>query len=85
MPLRKTSGHRDRRGDGDRRSLASHRGFARLAISRAGVTQLAECQLPKLNVAGSNPVSRSTFPVIRRGPDIVGRWFAGIAGSSCSR
>src|SRR6185369_4910543 len=28
--------------------------------SRAGVTQLAECQLPKLNVAGSNPVSRST-------------------------
>jgi hypothetical protein len=27
--------------------------------SRAGVTQLAECQLPKLNVAGSNPVSRS--------------------------
>jgi hypothetical protein len=27
---------------------------------RAGVTQLAECQLPKLNVAGSIPVSRST-------------------------
>ena len=27
----------------------------------AGVAQLVECQLPKLNVAGSNPVSRSTF------------------------
>ena len=26
----------------------------------AGVTQLAECLLPKQNVAGSNPVSRST-------------------------
>ena len=27
----------------------------------AGVAQLVECQLPKLNVAGSNPVSRSIF------------------------
>ena len=27
--------------------------------SRAGVTQLAECLLPKQDVAGSNPVSRS--------------------------
>ena len=35
---------------------------ARIAASRAGVTQLAECQLPKLNVAGSNPVSRSNSP-----------------------
>jgi hypothetical protein len=26
---------------------------------RAGVAQLVEFQLPKLNVAGSNPVSRS--------------------------
>ena len=25
----------------------------------AGVTQLVECQLPKLNVAGSSPVARS--------------------------
>ena len=33
--------------------------FGTMAPSRAGVTQLAECQLPKLNVAGSNPVSRS--------------------------
>ena len=31
--------------------------------SRAGVTQLAECLLPKQNVAGSNPVSRSTSPL----------------------
>ena len=30
-----------------------------MAPSRAGVTQLAECLLPKQNVAGSNPVSRS--------------------------
>ena len=35
---------------------------ANMAVSRAGVTQLAECLLPKQNVAGSNPVSRSTFP-----------------------
>lgn len=27
----------------------------------AGLTQLVECQLPKLDVAGSNPVSRSIF------------------------
>ncbi len=29
----------------------------------AGLTQLVECQLPKLDVAGSNPVSRSRFLV----------------------
>ena len=30
---------------------------------QAGLTQLVECQLPKLDVAGSNPVSRSIlFP-----------------------
>ena len=29
----------------------------------AGVTQLAECLLPKQNVAGSNPVSRSKRPL----------------------
>ena len=34
------------------------------ACSRAGVTQLAECHLPKVDVAGSNPVSRST-PLFR--------------------
>jgi hypothetical protein len=28
-------------------------------VSGAGITQLAECQLPKLNVAGSIPVTRS--------------------------
>ena len=32
---------------------------SRLPFSRAGVTQLAECLLPKQDVAGSNPVSRS--------------------------
>ncbi len=29
------------------------------SLTEAGVTQLVECQLPKLNVAGSNPVARS--------------------------
>ena len=29
----------------------------------AGVAQLVEYELPKLGVAGSNPVARSTFPV----------------------
>jgi hypothetical protein len=29
---------------------------------RAGVTQLVECDLAKVDVAGSNPVSRSNFP-----------------------
>jgi hypothetical protein len=28
-------------------------------MTGAGITQLAECQLPKLNVAGSTPVARS--------------------------
>ncbi len=30
----------------------------------AGITQLAECQLPKLNVAGSTPVTRSILLII---------------------
>ena len=32
------------------------------SLRRAGLTQLVECQLPKLDVAGSNPVLRSMFP-----------------------
>ena len=28
-------------------------------VARAGITQLVECKLPKLDVAGSNPVARS--------------------------
>src|SRR5215510_1335672 len=39
--------------------------FGRLEARIAGnaaVIQLAECQLPKLDVAGSNPVGRSTSP-----------------------
>jgi hypothetical protein len=34
---------------------------------RAGVTQSVECLLPKQNVAGSSPVSRSTFPLTLTG------------------
>ena len=31
-------------------------------LGRAELTQLVECQLPKLDVAGSTPVLRSIFP-----------------------
>jgi hypothetical protein len=33
-----------------------------LAFRSAGVTQLVECNLAKVDVAGSNPVSRSKVP-----------------------
>lgn len=33
-------------------------------LTNAGVTQLVECVLPKHNVAGSSPVSRSIFAFI---------------------
>ena len=41
--------------------LAFDRGARALVdrVSFAGITQLVECKLPKLDVAGSNPVSRS--------------------------
>ena len=32
-----------------------------MVCPRAGVTQLVECDLAKVDVAGSNPVSRSIF------------------------
>ena len=32
----------------------------------AGITQLAECQLPKLKVAGSNPVARSILTALTK-------------------
>ena len=36
-------------------------------LPSAGVTQLVECDLAKVDVAGSNPVSRSKFcPVLNR-------------------
>ena len=34
----------------------------------AGIAQLVEYKLPKLGVAGSNPVARSTFGVTQRVP-----------------
>src|SRR3990170_3836415 len=43
-----------------RPALDRRRTDGSIEASRAGVTQLAECLLPKQNVAGSNPVSRST-------------------------
>jgi hypothetical protein len=38
--------------------LTNKRSYSIRGIS-AGIAQLVECQLPKLNVAGSNPVARS--------------------------
>ena len=35
--------------------------FEVLPSANAGVTQLVECDLAKVDVAGSNPVSRSNF------------------------
>ena len=40
----------------------------------AGVTQLAECQLPKLNVAGSNPVARSSSILCNKISDPLAAW-----------
>jgi hypothetical protein len=37
-----------------------------VGLFQAGVTQLVECNLAKVDVAGSNPVSRST--PLRRTP-----------------
>jgi hypothetical protein len=38
-------------------------------FTRAGVTQLVECDLAKVDVAGSNPVSRSKLPIASRLPN----------------
>ena len=37
-------------------------GIMTLGFDQAGVAQLVEYELPKLGVAGSNPVARSTMP-----------------------
>jgi hypothetical protein len=37
---------------------------------RAGVAQLVEYELPKLGVAGSNPVARSIRPTKARAPRV---------------
>jgi hypothetical protein len=34
--------------------------------TNCGSNSVVECQLPKLNVAGSNPVSRSTLNALKR-------------------
>ena len=39
--------------------------FEVLPSANAGVTQLVECDLAKVDVAGSNPVSRSNFKRVR--------------------
>ena len=36
------------------------RGAGRYSIEYAGVIQLVECQLPKLDVVGSSPIARSS-------------------------
>jgi hypothetical protein len=40
-------------------------------FTRAGVTQLVECDLAKVDVAGSNPVSRSKFRTTSRLPNEI--------------
>ncbi len=37
--------------------------FSSKIISGAGVTQLVECKLPKLDAAGSSPVARSNYTI----------------------
>jgi hypothetical protein len=44
----------------------------------AGVTQLVECNLAKVDVAGSNPVSRSKSKIVRPGESVSMR-FANLA------
>ncbi len=53
--------------------------------NRAGVTQLAECLLPKQNVAGSNPVSRSISSLLDRGSRASGSWRTTAAAPRRSR
>ena len=47
-------------GSGPAARVASRRPFRYILRLRAGIAQLVERQLPKLDVAGSNPVARST-------------------------
>ena len=46
-------------------------------MGHAGLTQLVECQLPKLDVAGSNPVSRSIFRFTRQRLPALARFLFG--------
>ena len=39
--------------------MGKRRGWLANPFLHAGLTQLVECNLPKVKVAGSNPVSRS--------------------------
>ena len=48
-------------GEGRQKSLTGSRVGGKLPPIRAGLAQLVERQLPKLDVAGSSPVSRSIF------------------------
>ena len=52
------SGHLGRYQNGFDRALRGARQWV-LSPPQAGVTQLVECDLAKVDVAGSNPVSRS--------------------------
>ena len=53
-------------------------------VGRAELTQLVECQLPKLDVAGSNPVLRSSFllNLFRPTSSMVPAFFAGALARS---
>ena len=67
------------------RTIVWNAGTPSFRVPIAGIAQLVERQPSKLNVAGSNPVSRSTLPVFRprpvtaRLPPPAGRFKAHIA------
>jgi hypothetical protein len=54
-------------------------------LSDAGVTQLVECNLAKVDVAGSNPVSRSILTVEQiRAKARIAKWRLPCSLSCCS-
>jgi hypothetical protein len=48
-------------------------------LTQAGIAQLVEHKLPKLGVAGSNPVARSSDSSVK-GPIPFLRWFSPLIG-----
>ena len=48
---------------GSKENMLTLMKYFRYIFGRAGIAQLAEYKLPKLGVAGSNPVARSIIPL----------------------
>jgi hypothetical protein len=49
-------------------SFTAHRVLVIVGMTESGSNSVVECQLPKLDVAGSNPVSRSIFSTTLQNP-----------------